>query len=180
MQRHVRLRSVATVATLVLPIAFGIVALRSWLARHVEHWSSGPPVEESVSTADAFVRILDRTPTEAEMNAVKSRLRHDPTFSTAVLEHILALSPERTRRVATQTNALKTELDGLYTRQQVRLHVRGVYADVTGSEPSSEAERFLMQRYVASGMDEHALIRLTKAIAIVPIAGNPFGGAVPK
>lgn len=138
----------------------------------IEGFSRGPPVDEMFEIVSAFTRVLDRRPTERELASVKRRLRDDPAYSTGVLEHQLMLSTERKRRVSTQTNALKTELEGLYSTQQVRLHVRSVYADTIGSTPSAEAERFLVQKYVDSGMDEHELMRLTKAISIVPLAGT--------
>jgi hypothetical protein len=139
----------------------------------VEGWSQGSGVDETISIVGAFMRTLDRRPTTDELASVKSRLLADPTYSVGVLESQLASSSERQRRVATQTNALKTDLEGLFSRQQVRLHVRSVYADEIGTTPSKEAEAYLMRKYLSSGMDEHELINLTKAISIVPIAGNP-------
>jgi len=139
----------------------------------VEGWTQGPPAEETLAIVGAYMRLLDRRPTTTELAEVKARLAADPTFSLGVLENKLAVSQEHRRRVATQTNALRTDLEGVYTRQQVRLHIRSVYTDEIGAAPSREAEAFLMERYVSSGMNEHELIRLVKAIAIVPIAGNP-------
>lgn len=152
------------------------LAVLYWLfceQRSVEGWSQGAGADETLSIAGAFMRALERRPTTSELASIKARLISDPTYSVGVLESQLALSPERQRRVATQTNALKTDLEGLFSRQQVRLHVRSVYADEIGTTPSPEAEAYLMRKFLSSGMDEHELIGLTKAIAIVPIAGNP-------
>lgn len=160
-----------------LAIAAAITLLRmraSSVPGVVEGWSTGSPVDEIVQVVDAYMRVLDRRPTKVELTRIRKRLQTDATYSTGVLEHQLMLSSERKRRVLTQTNALKTELEGLYSRQQVRLHVRSVYADQVGSSPSAESEQFLTKKYVDSGMNEHELIRLATAISIVPIAGNPF------
>lgn len=169
------------VTTLVSFVLFGVAAsaicvmlVHARGTADMEGFSRGPPVDEMFEIVSAFERVLDRRPTERELESVTKRLRDDPTYSTGVLEHQLMLSTERKRRVATQTNALKTELEGLYSRQQVRLHVRAAYADAIGTTPSAEAERFLLQRYVDSGMDEHELIRLTKAISIVPLTGTSY------
>lgn len=141
--------------------------------KSVETWASGPKTEQILGIGETFMRVLDRRPTPRELATVRGRLRDDPTYSLNVLETQLELSDERKRRVATQTNALSTELEGIYSRQQVRLHVRNVYADHVGATPSADTEYFLLQKYVQSGLNEHELIRLVKAISIVPLAGNP-------
>ena len=131
-----------------------------------EHTPGGSDV---LAVSDAYMRALDRAPTETELNAAIERLRRDPGYTLATLETQLVLSPERRRQVATQTNALRTDLEGVFTRGHVRLRVRAVHTDLTGAAPTSETEAFLVDRYVASGMDERELIRTVRAISIVPV-----------
>ena len=166
-----RTAALAAFATVVITV------LAIMLTHHLgqtEGFERAPQAGDTIAIADAYVHTLDRYPTDSEVAAIRARLRRDPGYSVGVLETQLMMSPERERRVATQTNALKTELEGLYTRAQVRLHVRSVYQDHVGTDPSPEAELFLLRRYVEAGMDEHELLRLVKAIAIVPVAGNPM------
>lgn len=171
---------VNVVAILVLAGCIGVVMNVVSTTEHrgsgtiFEGWSQGAPVDQTLDIAEMYMRILDRRPSESELASTKRRFRIDPAFSLAILEHQLNLGPERRRRVDTQTNALKSELEGIYSRQQVRMHIRAVHHDHVGTTPSAETEYYLFKKFVDSGLDEHKLLELVKAISIVPIAGNPL------
>jgi len=145
-----------------------------------ENWATAPLAEHTLDIVQAYERVLDRRPTPAELASVVKRLKTDPTFSLEILEVMLVMSRERRRAMATQTNALRTELEGVATRGQVIMHVRNVYMDVVGREPSSDTQKFLVSRYMDSGMDEHELMRLVTAVSIVPLAGNAFALGAPS
>lgn len=140
----------------------------------LEGWESGPDTLQTLSIIEAYERVLDRRPTGEQLMSVQKRLSQDPTFSLEILEKLLVLSAERKRAHLTQTNAINTEMEGIATREQVRLHVRNVYMDEIGHEPAEDSATFLYESFVRSGMDEHELLRLIRSIEIVPLAGNPF------
>lgn len=156
---------------LALALAAAIVAAARWvwstaLPSLEQFQRKSAPANTMLAISEAYIRTLNRAPTSGEIAATTSRLQTDPGFSLGVLETSLMMSPERRRYAATQTNALRTDLEGVFTQGHVRLHVRAVHADLTGSAPSPEAEAFLVDRYVASELDEHALMRAVRAINV--------------
>jgi hypothetical protein len=143
-------------------------------ASSIEGWESGPGSLQTVSIIEAYERVLARRPTGDELISVQKRLSQDPTFSLDILEKLLVLSAERKRAHLTQSNAIDTEMEGIATREQVRLHIWNVYIDQTGREPTDDLAKFLYAKFIESEMDEHELLRLVRSTEIVPLAGNPF------
>ena len=139
----------------------------------MEHWSQGPSAYEPLEIIAAFERVLDRRPTDDELTRARQRLHEDPAFSLQVLELQLNSLPERQRLVATQTNALATELEGVFTREQIKRHVRDVYQDIVGKPPDKATETLLTDKFVKAGLDQHELMNLIKSVSIIPLANNP-------
>lgn len=134
-----------------------------------ESWAPEPERETLLMhVVDVYKRVLDRQPSREELDAAVGKIELDPGQTLGLLETSLVLSPERKRQVATQSNALATELEGVYASEQVRIHVRNVYIDMMDAEPPAETETFLVDRFVASGMSQHELMRLIRAVSIVP------------
>jgi hypothetical protein len=146
---------------------------------------TGVDYELFFSIVNAYKTILDRPPSEAEIQMQKARLTNDPKFDIAQLEMALRQSGEYRRLVALQRNTVYAELEGTMTDRQVVQKVVEMYRSIAGNEPDDATTAFLLERYRKSRLDDAYLNALIQNITMTPREGaeqyvGPDGPGGPK
>lgn len=133
---------------------------------------TGVDYELFFSIVNAYKTVLDRPPSEAEIQMQKARLSNDPKFDIARLEATLRQSGEYRRLVALQRNTVYAELEGTMTDRQVLDKVMEMYREVAGNEPDDATTAFLLERYRKSRLDDVYLRALIENITMAPRGGQ--------
>jgi hypothetical protein len=131
--------------------------------------STGVDYEVYFAIVDTYQRVLDRAPSESELQEQRNRLETDAKYDVPALERVLRSSAEYRRLVALQKNLVHSELEGLLTEQQILAKVRSMYLEATGEAPDDATLQFLLERYRASQLDDASLTALIENI------GGPGG-----
>ena len=103
---------------------------------------------------DAYNKALDRYPNNRELVYYSHKMLADTDFNIDKLIQILESSQEYKIRDKNQTNIVNAELTGVITDAQLIYEVRRLYDGVFGSQPTSEVEGFLKQKYIEYNLDD--------------------------
>lgn len=147
---------------LVLATAYGARVSRS--SEGYENKATGVDYEVFFAIVRAYKGILDRPPSETELQTQRERLESDASFDVPALERALRTTPEYRRLVALQKNLVYPEMEGLVTEQQIRAKVSSMYLATTGSTPDATTMEFLLDRYRQSQLNDAQLQALIESI----------------
>lgn len=108
---------------------------------------TGIDYERLYAITSAFRRVLERPPTEAELQEYKNKLSLDPEFDIPALEVRLRQSAEFKRLVGTQKNSTLAEVDGVVSEQAIRGKLADMYNRITGQTVDDVTMELLYSRY---------------------------------
>jgi hypothetical protein len=136
------------------------------------------PVDYEIffTIVNSYKTVLDRPPSEAEIQMQKARLSDDKDFTVMKMEASLRQSAEYQRLVALQKNTVFADLEGLLTERQLIDLIKTRYAKVAGHEPDDKTLEFLLDRYRKSQLDDVYLQALIENVTMTPMAASGYVG----
>ena len=114
----------------------------------------GIQYERYYAVITAYRRVLERPPTEDELQRMTMRIGSDPEFDVASLEQELRHSPEYRRLTGMQKNTMYSELDDVVSEKALKTKLTDMYKRVTGQEIDDVTMDFLFARYRHSSLND--------------------------
>lgn len=135
----------------------------------------GVDYEMYYAILDAYASILDRVPSEAELQAQKVRLQSDDQYDIPRLQLALRASDEYRRLVGLQKNSTLSAAEGVVTETQLRNKLAAMYTKVTGSAADPGTLDFLYAKFMDSGMNDAYVTALIENIGTASATGSGAG-----
>lgn len=129
---------------------------------------TGIDYERLYAITTAFRRVLERPPTEDELQRFKSKLSLDPEFDVPALENALRQSAEYKRLVGLQKNSSLANVDGVVSEQAIRGKLSDMHVRITGSKPDDITMELLYSRYRHTNLSDAYITALIQQIAGEP------------
>jgi hypothetical protein len=149
----------------------------SFVSGSTEHFEqpeyTGIDYERLYAITTAFRRVLERPPTEAELQEYKNKLSLDPEFDIPALEVHLRQSAEFKRLVGTQKNSTLAEIDGVVSEQAIRGKLADMYTRITGQTIDDVTMELLYSRYRHTNLSDAYITALIQQMADVSKSGGP-------
>jgi hypothetical protein len=138
---------------------------------------TGIDYERLYAVATAFRRVLERPPTEAELQKYEGQLSMDPEFDVPSLETHLRQSAEYKRLVGVQKNSTLAEVGGVVSEQAIRGKISDMYFRITGQKADGVTMELLYSRYRHTNLSDSYLTALIQQMADVPGASGASGAS---
>ena len=126
---------------------------------------TGADYESYYAIVSAYRRVLERAPTEDEMQRARVRLSTDAEFDIPALETSLRASEEFRRLVGLQKNASLANVDGIVTESSLRAKISDIYSRITGQVPDEVTADFLYARYRHTNLSDAYITALIQQMA---------------
>jgi hypothetical protein len=140
-----------------------------WAAEHFEQPAyTGIDYERLYAITTVFRRVLERPPTEAELQEYRGKLSLDPDFDIPALETELRQTPEFKRLVGIQKNSTLAEVDGVVSEQAIRGKLADIYNRITGQAIDDVTMDLLYSRYRHTNLSDAYITALIQQMANVP------------
>jgi len=140
-----------------------------WTAEHFEQPAyTGIDYERLYAITTVFRRVLERPPTEAELQAYRGKLSLDPDFDIPALETELRQTAEFKRLVGIQKNSTMAEVDGVVSEQAIRGKLADIYNRITGEAIDDVTMDLLYARYRHTNLSDAYITALIQQMANVP------------
>lgn len=128
----------------------------------------GIDYERLYAVVTAFRKVLERAPTEEELQRYESKLSSDPEFDVPALEHTLRQSAEFKRLTGLQKNSNVAEIDGVVSEQAIRGKLEDIYYRITKQKPDSVTMDLLYSRYRHTNLSDAYITALIQQMAAGP------------
>ena len=136
---------------------------------------TGIDYERLYAVSTAFRRVLERPPTEAELQLYENKLSLDPEFDVPALEVYLRQTAEYKRLVGMQKNSSFAEIDGVVSEQAIRGKLADMYFRITGQKADDVTMELLYSRYRHTNLSDAYITALIQQMADVSGTGGPGG-----
>lgn len=133
---------------------------------------TGIDYERLYAVATAFRRILERPPSEEELQKYQNKLSLDPEFDVPALETHLRQSAEYKRLVGLQKNSTLAEIGGVVSEQAIRGKLVDIYTRITGQKPDGVTMDLLYSRYRHTNLSDAYITALIQQMAKKPKDGK--------
>ena len=140
---------------------------------------TGIDYERLYAVTTAFRRVLERPPTEAELQEYESKLSLDPEFDVPALETHLRQSAEYKRLTGMQKNSTLSEVGGVVSEAAIRGKLAGMYEQIVGHPADDVTMDLLYSRYRHTNLSDAYITALIQQMAVdpsEPVATNDHGG----
>lgn len=138
--------------------------------------ASGIDYEIFHSIVNSYRTILDRPPSEAEVQMQLGRLSHDKVYTVMKMDQSLRQSAEYRRLVALQKNTVHADFEGVVSDRQTIEIVKARYMKIAGHEPDETTLKFLLEKYRKSQLDDVYLQALIENVTMTPMAASGYVG----
>lgn len=166
-----------------LVVALAFVASAVWAGQNVEVVNeqfenaelTGVDIEQMYAIVAAYRRVLERPPTEDELQRARHKIGMDPDFDIPALEIALRGSEEYRRLVGIQKNVKFSELGVEATESMIRGKLYDMYKSITGNEPDGVTMDFLYSRYRHTNLSDAYVTALIQQMAANPARASHGG-----
>lgn len=134
----------------------------------------GVDYERMYAVVAAYRRILERAPSEDELQRMQVRLAGEDTFDVAKLETELRESAEYRRLVGLQKNSVYGEIDAVVSETALKNKLADIYTRITGLKIDTVAMDFLYSRYRHSALNDAYITALIQQM--MAYSGRSPGG----
>lgn len=128
---------------------------------------AGIDYERLFAIVTAFRRVLERPPTEEELQKYRNKLSLDPEFDVPALETELRQSAEYKRLVGAQKNSNLAAIDGVVSEAAIRGKLRDMYFRIAGQNPDDVTMDLLYSRYRHTNLSDAYITALIQQMVNV-------------
>lgn len=156
-------------------LILGMVGFATWsrLEPFEAPQYSGIDYERMLAVTNAFRRVLERPPSEAELIEFENKLSSDPEFDVPALETHLRQSPEYKRLVNLQSNSFNVSMEGgLVSEHAIRGKLADMYQRITGQKVDTVTMDLLYSRYRHTNLSDAYITALIQQMASTGTVAN--------